>query len=171
MRAWRYSVSRAFSLTELVLSLGVVSVALVSLLGMIPVALGDAAQSRFDSEATVLADRLLVPIRVGAATHAHLALGGETADSESIELPLATNGACWFRVELQDGVERLTAIPEAEYLAGIPESRARVAGTLSWAPGTSGPGMVQLTLELGRPVTAPAARRQTRTFVRFCPLP
>ncbi len=53
----------AFTLIEIVLSLGIIAFALVGIMGMLPIALNTARESAQESEATLIAQRIFAEIR------------------------------------------------------------------------------------------------------------
>ena len=59
-----------FSLVEIALALGVVALALVSILGLIPVALDAAEESRSQARAALISRRIFADLRAGTFTNA-----------------------------------------------------------------------------------------------------
>lgn len=137
----------AFSLIEIVLALGVISVAMVGIMGLFPVALRSAVDSQRETRATFLAQQIFSEIRAGTGT-TRLVLRQGTSSPLNVNLSQAGSNALSF-----DNDGRFTSGP------------ATFVVNLTVDPNTGIANLSRLQADVVTPATAPAASRTTNTFV------
>ncbi len=136
--------SRGFSLIEVVLALGIISFAIVGIIGMMPVAMKSAGDSMRETDGTLIARGIFAAIQSGdgavrwvpgVAGGVNLAASGTTA-----EIPYRSDGVPGDDVE--------------GYIARV---------VVDANTGQSGLSRVQV--DVSSPPAAPAERRTTNSFV------
>jgi type II secretory pathway pseudopilin PulG len=157
-----------FSLVEVILALGVVTVALIGILALLPVAIDTALDSRLETQATVVAQTIMADLRTGGAESARVVSGTNPVtdlagtgprDNFTVHLRLVESAehghtSGWHLVPA--GV-----ITSAAFANGVDGAffLARVTGS----PGTNGLALVEVVLE--HPGRLPASARQSHRFV------
>ncbi len=72
-----------FSLIEIVVALGIVSFAVVGIMGLIPVAMKSALESQRETRATLIAQQIFSDLVAASGTNAFLAIGTNISDVTS----------------------------------------------------------------------------------------
>jgi type II secretory pathway pseudopilin PulG len=161
----------AFTLIEIVLSIGILSFALVGILALFPVALETAKESKEETMMAQIAQSIEADIRrADTATARVLATGFNPATASTYEslsldgsgaitLAYGTNGRPW--------TERPTP---AQYASGFPgpDFIARVETTFD---PPEHPGLTRIDITVESPAAAPEAARRKVAFVTLKRLP
>lgn len=91
----------AFSLIEIALALGVVAFALVAILGMVPVAVDAASESRLETRATFIARSMIETLRAGARAEGLIEVTPEEFRPEAF--PVGTDSTTLYLAYDNDG--------------------------------------------------------------------
>lgn len=142
-----------FSLVEVVIALGIVSFAVVAIVGMLPIALKTAKDSMFKTDATLAARRVFSELQSGSGSNRMVCtcdIGATTislnANSTNI-LAFNSEGKPMFRTD------SLEANPAVDFFAEILVSTNTGASNLS-----------QVQVNISRPAAAPTNARTTNSF-------
>lgn len=158
-----------FSLVEVVLALGIVAFALVSILGLFPVALGAAKESATETHSAMIAQLIAGQIRSQAASQATFASGPDpTVGLGSFGIPGLSNNQTWAVYdEAGQPVQRVT-LPQYGDPSSVSSTIQRQCAymvQLSIAQDVPVAGVSQLKIEVTYPGLAPVALRKTNTFI------
>ena len=153
--------TRAFSLVEVVLALGVISFAIVAILGVIPVGLATGHSAQDETRAPQIAQTILASFAAQAATQFN-----------GVQLPVSGNNSVIFDLTASstqtmyagnDG-QLLSTVNGATYLVSIITNSSPVTTTGT----TFDSGYANLvTITVGWPANAPVAEQTKRDFVRL----
>lgn len=143
-----------FSLVEVVIALGIVSFAVVAVVGMLPMGLKTAKDSMFDTDATLAAQRLFSEMLAGSGVNRAVSTGA----TDSATVPLDGNSAIAILGFTSDGkpmlkASTLDANPAVDFFARI-----------SVSTNTGVPRLTQVQVDVSRPAAAPPAGRSTNSF-------
>lgn len=153
-----------FSLIEIIVAMGILTVSLVGLLALFPVALSTAADSKAETRVTQIAQSVFADLSSSTLTNASLIVGPnlvvdidrglDLSQSQTLYLSYHGDGTC---------VGKLTAGDYTDGVAGKGEfflklTSAPILPTTSLALST-------LTLSVETPARAPALKRKKYTFV------
>lgn len=112
--------SPAFSLTEVVIALGIATVAVVSVLGLFPLGFDTARESEGDTQAAIMARTIAADLEAtvrkpgGSFQTAQIVVGKDFANTNGwLDLNLANPGTYWigFKREIQTGVGGMMGDP------------------------------------------------------------
>lgn len=152
---------RGFSLVEVVLALGVVAFAIVAIIGMLPVAMSSALESKRESRAAFIANHLAATLR---ATPFQNARPIESMTS-GINLAVSSNTTIAF----DDNGAPIGVIPDTQYQSGVPLSGSTASASflarVSAAPASGLAGLASVSIEVSTPAAAPRSSRQAFSFV------
>lgn len=142
-----------FSLVEVVIALGIVSFAVVAIVGMLPMALKTAKDSMFETDATLAAQRIFSELQTGSGVNRTVSTGSNT--SATISLAANSTNILAFK---SDGkpmftTASLAANPVVEFFAEI---------LVSTNTGVSNLSHVQVSIS--HPAAAPTNARTTNSF-------
>lgn len=145
--------ARAFSLIEVVLALGVISFAIIGIMGLFPVAMKAGLESQRETRAAHIARAIFTDLKASPATNALILVGPNFSDVKNLAL---TNTGAW---------------PVSVYYdeSGIPvtnsSSSAAFEAVITSRPNTPSAGLAQIQVDVSAPVQAQATNRSTYTFV------
>lgn len=159
LRRLRYS-QRAFSLVEIALALGVVGFALVAILGMVPVAVESARESRAETRATFIARSLIETLQSGDKSTA--IIEPSPGSFSAIPLPPTTIISRDFAFDTE-GVLLGEATAYDYATGGNAPAQAVFIARLTLTPQTN--KTVHLECSVEKPATAAAAHRKAYSFV------
>lgn len=143
----------AFSLVEVVIALGIVSFAVVAIVGMLPMALKTAKDSMFETDATLAAQRIFSELQTGSGANRTVSTG----DNTSVKVSLAANSTNILAFK-SDGkpmfaTTSLTANPVVDFFAEILVSTNTGISNLS-----------QVQVNISHPAAATNTARTTNSF-------
>lgn len=143
----------AFSLVEVVIALGIVSFAVVAIVGMLPMALKTAKDSMFETDATLAAQRVFSELQTGSGTNRTVSTG----DNSSANVSLSANST-YILAFKSDGkpifsANSLGANPAVDFFAEILVSTNTGVSNLS-----------QVQVNISHPAAAPPNARTTNSF-------
>ena len=87
---------RAFSLIEIVLALGIISFALVGIMGLFPVAMKSAQESQRETRAALIARQVFSDLGTLPGTNRFLIISDDPADRISINLATSSSNSLYF---------------------------------------------------------------------------
>lgn len=145
-------VPRAFSLIEVVLALGIISFALVGIMGLFPVAMKSAQESQRETRAALIARQVFSDLGTMSGTNRALIIGQDPADRITVNLANAGSNTVYFN---DAGIPLgTTSTPEALFLADVVVT-----------PNTPVSGISHVQTTVQTPAAAAATNRSSYTFV------
>ena len=158
-----------FTLVEIALALGVVAFALTAILGLVPVALDAARDSREQVRAALISQLVFGDLRAGTFTNAPVTALLQTNGTQTrIPLDLSSNLTQTVRIAY-DAEGRptgsLTAAEFANGFSGPPDRPAAFLASLRTTPHPSIPGLARVELSVEQPAGAPQPARRSHAFV------
>jgi len=182
----RTSRRAAFSLTEVVIALGIFAVSMVGVLALFPVASTTGRESSEETQAAIIAQTVLSDLRSSAAnlgrTNAWLVSGKNTFVDliRNIRLTEATNVAIAYDIKRRDradsaggdpligpplALKALQSVSTTEYNNGVSNiPNVTYLSLLTIQPVAQLPGVAQATLEVSTPATARLTNRRVFYF-------
>lgn len=166
-----------FTLIEIVLAMGILTFALVGILGLFPVALDTARESKEETLAAQIAQSLHADIRRAPADPARIMVSGfnpaapsayrslALGSNDTVYIAFGSNGRPWGNVptaaEYVGGYTDSTAVDSALFIA-------RVSSTFN---PPEHPGMARIDISVESPASAPEAVRTKRVFITLKRVP
>jgi uncharacterized protein (TIGR02598 family) len=145
-----------FSLVEVVIALGIVSFAVLAIVGMMPVALKSAQESMRETDATLIAQRIFAELKTGSGANRTL-----TISPNGIPHPLALSANSTNNLAFtQDGM------PQA-FLASTNSPQDAFYDFYAQISVFTNTGITNLSrvqIDIAAPAAAPAANRTTNSF-------
>ncbi|MEM6885617.1 MAG: prepilin-type N-terminal cleavage/methylation domain-containing protein [Verrucomicrobiota bacterium] len=169
-----------FSLVEIVLALGIISFALVGILGMFPVALNTAKDSKAETIIAFIGQSIMADISgtkqtVPVGSSAIIQMVGTPpvtntqsliqAGSSTVSLDLLSTTTTLYLAYDSEGTCQ-KALSESEYNAGVPDA-AYIVQLVSEHSPTEFTDLTRIQMDVGFPAAAPLQFRETRTFLRL----
>ncbi len=169
----RFAGSGGFSLIEIALALGVVAIALVAILGLLPVALDAAQESRNQARATFISQLVFGDLRSGVYTNAPVTTVLEANGTQTqAALDLSTNATHSFYVAYDESGRPMANLTSAQFALGFGGSAARPAAFLAQitgGPHDSIPNLARLEASVEQPAQAADANRRRYYFTTLIP--
>ena len=146
----------AFSLVEVVIALGIVSFAVLAIVGMMPMALKSAQESMRETDATLIAQRIFAELKTGSGGNRTLAISSN-GTTRSLALSANSTNNLAFT---QDG------IPQAFFLSTNSPQDASYDfyAQISVLTNTGVANLSRVQIDIAAPAAAPAAARTTNSF-------
>lgn len=145
-----------FSLVEVVIALGIVSFAVLAIVGMMPVALKSAQESMRETDATLIAQRIFAELKTGSGANRTITVapGGTTRT-----LSLASNNTNNLAFT-QDGQ------PQAFFTSTISPANDSYDfyAQISISTNTGITNLSRLQIDIAAPAAAPPTARTTNSF-------
>lgn len=151
----------AFSLIEIVLALGVISFALVGIMGLFPVALRSAQESQRETRAALIAQQIFSDLRAGTGTKRFVTYGSSPT---IFPVTISNHGSNAFLVYNPSGFG-ITNISESEFFGPYDSTNAAFLAQISINTNTGIPNLSQVQTTVETPAIAPTANRSKYTFV------
>ncbi len=150
-----------FSLVEIVIALGIVSVAVVAIFGLLPVAYRSALESRRETQAAFVAEQIIGDLRMSSFTNARIiSLGG----GEPEALPGFSLAVSGTRAVAGDEQNRVTReITAADYDAGLTDESLSFLARIRVEPAGLG-NLSKVEVEVSAPAAAPLSARSRQGF-------
>lgn len=160
-----------FSLVEIVLALGIISFALVGIMGLFPVALDTAQDSKAETFIAFIGQSVMADISATRQTTtagtppvtSTDAMIQTAASTVSVDLLSATS-TVYLAFDSEGRCQK--ALSESEYNASVPDAAYTVQLVSEHSPAGFA-NLTRIQLNIGFPAAAPAQFRQTRTFLRL----
>lgn len=145
-----------FSLVEIVIAIGIVSFALVAILGMFPIAMRNAQESQRETRATFIAQQLFASIQAGPYTNVRIPYGTNSLNTVSLNLQQKKT------VDLASDNSGVILGPASAYdQGGTNEFLVRIQVD----PNTGFPNLSRVEVEVSAPGNAPLKNRSRYNFV------
>lgn len=143
-----------FSLIEIVVALGVISFALVGIMGLFPAAMKSALESQRETRATLIAQQIYSDLRSGTGTNAPLTINSTGGSRVWTNLNLSTPSTTQIYYSDSGNPVGTSETPSSLFLV-----------TISVAPDTPAGNLSRVQSDIETPVAAPANARSRYTFV------
>jgi len=158
------ALTRGFSLVEVVLALGVISFALVGIMGLFPVALKSAQESQRETRATLIAQQIFSDLRTRTGTNRLVVRGPSAANASSLitNFSLAANTNLILSYDA-DGNGRTDQISPGAFSDAVPDAAFLASVAVDTNTGIPKISRVQATIEA--PAAAASTNRSKYTFV------
>ncbi len=160
-----------FSLVEIVIALGIVSFAMVAILGLFPMAMNDSQTGRHETHAAMIAQMIVSQLRSQAADESSFPVGTNAQDGNQVTGNMGVDlkqGTDYYAVYDEAG-KPLTKTTMAEYDgAFVPPtiSPAIYKVAMKVQPGIPRVGVSKVTVDVTYPCAAELAKRKFKyTFV------
>jgi uncharacterized protein (TIGR02598 family) len=146
---------RGFSLIEVVLALGIISFAIVGIIGMMPVAMKSAGDSMRETDATLIARRVFAELKTGTGGNRTLFISANGTTNLNLAAT-STNNLAFS----EDG------LPQALFLStNAPVNAAYDYYARISIANTGFTNLSRVQVDIAYPAAAPAERRTTNSFV------
>lgn len=159
-----------FSLVEIVLAMGVFSIAIVAIIGLFPTALNSAQRARAETSAAMVARAIMADLRAHPFDQARLQNGGSVGNpTYSNAFSLATAGTQFMRYDFGSDGNRLQPrgpANQSQYDNGGPNLGLMIAA-IKITPDPINRSLSQVEVSVEYPT---AAKRENRTAARFVTL-
>jgi uncharacterized protein (TIGR02598 family) len=147
------SPTEAFSLIEVVLALGVVSFAIVGIMGLFPVAMRAGLESQRETRATHIARQIYADIKAGPPTNTFLATNATPAfRTINLANPVPPTNTVYYNN--QGEPVGISETADSEFVVDVIID-----------PNTPTNGLARVQVNVMAPATASPANRTTNTFV------
>ncbi|MEO0454118.1 MAG: prepilin-type N-terminal cleavage/methylation domain-containing protein [Verrucomicrobiota bacterium] len=177
-----------FSLVEVIIALGVLTVSLIGILAMFPVAFDTARESTYETRVAFIAQSLLSDIKSTSRSNSTAApdpndppvitreaqiLGRDLGSLATIDLEAPSSVDFFFSLDLEGQI--LNTLNQADFDNGSPASGfvARVSSTYNdpTDPSAAYPGLTEIQIVVEAPGAAPVTARKSYPFVTLLSLP
>ena len=148
---------KAFSLIEVLLAIGIVSFAVVAIVGMLPIALNTAKDSMLETDSSIIAQRIFAELQASTGTNRPVSI---SAHGETKAIDLTSDGTNYLA--FGDACE-VRSSPSSE--APINDMGVQFLGIVSVATNTGISNLSRVEVSITSPASAPASSRTTNTFV------
>lgn len=148
------------SLIEIVIALGVLTFALVGIIGLFPVAIRANLESQWETRAVHMARLVLADLRVNSSSN-RLYLAAPPGLMK--EVNVAEDGASVFLAFSGRGEPHTNAVTHSEFEEGVAEAAYLVGLRVDTNTGCTGLSHIEASIEA--PASAPAANRSKFRFV------
>ncbi|MDD5199666.1 MAG: type II secretion system protein [Terrimicrobiaceae bacterium] len=150
----------AFSLIEIVIAVGIISFALVGILGLFPAAINSATDSQRETQAALIAHRIFSDL--GTQAPFQQTKDDLTKPDSVATVNLATTTKKTYTAEYDEG----GMLPGHASGTGAKTTGAPVYYVETIVePSTQSPNLARVEIDVSAPASAPAARRKTFVFV------
>lgn len=146
----------AFSLVEVVIALGIISFAIIAIVGMLPVALKSSQDSMRETDATLIAQRIFSELQTGSSANRSVTTDPSGITPRIINLAANSTNHIAFT---QDGTAQThtnTANPNPSY---------DFYAQISISTNTGITNLSRVQIDITHPPSAPPAARTTNSFV------
>ena len=148
--------STAFSLVEVVIALGIISFAVIAIVGMLPVALKSSQDSMRETDATLIAQRIFSELKTGTSGNRSVTTGPDGISTHNINLAANSTNYLAFTQDgtVQTHTNLANPTPSYDFYAQI---------SISTNTGLTNLSRVQI--DITSPPSAPPSARTTNSFV------
>jgi uncharacterized protein (TIGR02598 family) len=138
-------------------AIGIVSFAVVAIVGMLPIALNTAKDSMLETDAAVIAQRVFAELQAGTGTNRPVSIN---AHGDTMEVDLSSDGTNFLA--FGDACE-VRSSPTSE--ASITDTEVSFLGAVSVSTNTGISHLSRVEVSITSPASAPASSRTTNTFM------
>jgi uncharacterized protein (TIGR02598 family) len=145
----------AFSLVEVVIALGIISFAIIAIVGMLPVALKSSQDSMRETDATLIAQRIFSELKTGSSGNRSVTTDPSGTSNHMINLAANSINCLAFT---QDGTVQMhinTSAPNPSY---------DFYAQISVFTNTGVANLSRVQIDITAPAAAPPAARTTNSF-------
>lgn len=143
-----------FSLIEVVIALGIISFAVIGIVGMMPVALKSAQLSTQETDATLIAQRIFSEFKTGNAGNRTITISGNSTTT----IPLSSNSTNF--IAFKDN-----GVPQTLSTTNLTNPDYNFIARISISTNTGISNLSQITIDISSPASAPITARTTNSFV------
>jgi uncharacterized protein (TIGR02598 family) len=144
-----------FSLVEVVIALGIVSFAVLAIVGMMPMALKSAQDSMRETDATLVAQRIFAELKTGIGANRTVT---KDTNNNSQTISLSANTITNFLAFTQDGMVQ-------EFANSAPANASYdFYAQISVFTNTGIANLSRVQIDIAAPAAAPATARTTNSF-------
>ena len=143
-----------FSLVEVVIALGIVSFAVLAIVGMMPMALKSAQESMRETDATLIAQRIFAELKTGSGANRTIT----TSSNGTTIFQLAATSSNNFIAFKGDGV------PQAFSSTNTANASYDFFAQISIFTNTGITNLSRVQIDIAAPAAAPATARTTNSF-------
>lgn len=164
----RRGLTSGFSLIEIVLAIGIMSFALVAILGLFPIGLSTAAESKAETRIALIAQTLWAELQAGhdpASSPPSTALFTNAKGTMTQTIPLTTDGNVAIGFDDSGVVTGLIGNPDNIHPQSAFIARVGIDYQDPADPASEFPGLTRVDIVIEHPGAAPAAHRKSTTFV------
>jgi uncharacterized protein (TIGR02598 family) len=146
----------AFSLVEVVIALGIISFAVIAIVGMLPVALKSSQDSMRETDATLIAQRIFSELKTGSIGNRSVTTDPDGISTHNINLAANSTNYLAFTQDgtVQTHTNSANPTPSYDFYAQI---------SISTNTGLTNLALVQI--DITHPPSAPPEKRTTNSFV------
>lgn len=148
--------SPAFSLVEVVLALGIISFAIIAIVGMLPVALKSSQDSMRETDATLIAQRIFSELKTGSGSNRSVTTDPDDTSNHMINL--AANSTNYLAFTQDGTVQTHTNTPN-------PNPSCDFYAQISISTNTGLTNLSRVQIDITSPPSAPPSARTTNSFV------
>ena len=147
----------AFSLVEVVVALGIVSFAVLAIVGMLPIAMNSAQESMRETDATLIAQRIFSELKTGS--------GGNRSVSTASNTPMQV-----INLTANNSTNNFLGFKENGEVMGFTTSGAQNAdldffAQISVFTNTGVANLSRVQIDISAPAAAPPGARTTNSFI------
>lgn len=156
---------QGFSLIEIVLALGIVSFAIVGIMGLFPVAMKSAQESQRETRAAQIARRIFDELQSLPSTNTALIRGASITNlSDRIQNINLANSATYVLGYDEQGVGLPNTITPPAFRSPINVTGIFYAAEVQIAPSATVPGVTQVQVKVEAPAVAQPVNRSSFVF-------
>jgi uncharacterized protein (TIGR02598 family) len=148
--------SPAFSLVEVVIALGIISFAVIAIVGMLPVALKSSQDSMRETDATLIAQRIFSELKTGSSGNRSVTTAPDGISTHNINLAANSTNYLAFT---QDGTV------QAHTNSANPTPSYDFYAQISISTNTGLTNLSRVQIDITHPPSAPLEARTTNSFV------
>jgi uncharacterized protein (TIGR02598 family) len=138
-------------------AIGIVSFAVVAIVGMLPIAINTSKDSMLETDAAVIAQRVFAELQAGTGTNRPVSIN---AHGDTMEVDLSSDGTNFLA--FGDACE-VRSSPTSE--APITDTEVSFLGAVSVSTNTGISHLSRVEVSITSPASAPASSRTTNTFM------
>lgn len=156
---------RGFSLIEIVLALGIVSFAIVGIMGLFPVAMKSAQESQRETRAAQIARRIFDELQSLPSTNTALIRGASITNlSDRIQNINLANSATYVLGYNEQGLGLSNTITPAAFKSPLSVPDIYYAAEVQINPSSTVPGVTQIQVKVEAPAVALPVNRSSFVF-------
>jgi len=146
----------AFSLVEVVIALGIISFAIIAIVGMLPVALKSSQDSMRETDATLIAQRIFSELKIGSIGNRSVTTDPDGISTHNINLAANSTNYLAFTQDgtVQTHTNSANPTPSYDFYAQI-----------SISTNTGLTNLAHVQIDITHPPSAPPTARATNSFV------
>ena len=145
-----------FSLVEVVIALGIVSFAVLAIVGMLPMALKSAQESMRETDATLIAQRIFAELKTGSGANRTLTISPNGIPHALALSANSTNNLAFTQDGMPQAFLSSTNSPQDAFYDFYAQ--------ISVLTNTGIANLSRVQIDIAAPAAAPAANRTTNSF-------